>query len=70
MEETINQIKNMKYRVITDAVRVEIEAGNTDEAARKFAQQEALFRGLGIESEADLMDEVEKMGGWCNIVEA
>lgn len=59
----------MKYRIITDAVTTEIESRNSDEAAKKFAQSEPIYRNLAIENEADLMAEAAKMGGWINIVE-
>lgn len=60
--------KTMKiYNITTDGCGQSIEANSRDEAAITFAEDE--FPNAAICGATDLVDYVEKRGGWCYITE-
>ena len=58
---------NKAFRIATDAVSVEIQAMDEDDAAIKFAAKEPIYAGsLCV---ADLVFRAKQMGGWVTVEE-
>ncbi len=56
------------YRIVTDAVSVDIEAMDEDDAAIKFARKNSSIYG-GCRCVADLIFRAKQMGGNVNVEE-